>query len=284
LKAEGIPVKRGVLRALLPGLAACLLLGLAAPALRADQEGQTVEDLRKKILEEKEKAERQKKQEEQEEARRQQDEGDADAGGFFWQLFAELFRILFVYSASERYADYPYAAAAFHPFGLNRLETIDEERYRQWGYANLFVDGTYLFNDRYALAGRLSANLLAVHLEGFSQVLFDPTGYLVFYSANAGLTLPFRRLVLNLFLGAFGADLFPGALFSFGAGAQVFLPGRSILDVYSLNAVYATLHFHYLAVSLNYAFSAVNLGVGFNLNNYADTLILGPLVRLSFWL
>jgi hypothetical protein len=106
----------------------------------------------------------------------------------------------------------------------------------------------------------------------------------LFYSANAGLTLPFRRLILNLFAGAFGTDVFPGALFSFGLGAQVFLPGGFILDLYNLNAVYGSLGFHYLALSLDYAFSAVNLGVGFNLNNYAGILVLGPLVRLSLWL
>ena len=107
---------------------------------------------------------------------------------------------------------------------------------------------------------------------------------MVFYSANAGITLPFRRLILNLFAGAFGSDVFSGALFSYGVGAQVFLPGRCILDLYNLNAVHGSLSFHYLAVSLDYAFSAVNLGVGFNLNNYAGMLILGPLLRLSFWL
>ena len=269
---------REVPRKLLPALAACLLLAFAAPALQADQE--TVEDLQKKILEEKEEAEKAAEEEAEAEGSAEEDSG---AGGFFWQLFGELFRILFVYSASERYADFPYAADPAYPFGLNFLDS-EGAGYRQWGYANLVLDGTYLFHDRWAVTGRLSASLLAVRLEGFGQVLFDPTGRLVFYSANAGLTLPFRRLILNLFLGAFGTDLFPGALFSFGAGAQVFLPGRCILDVYSLNAVHGTLHFHHLAVSLNYAFSAVNLGVGFNLNHYADVLILGPLVRLSFWL
>jgi len=265
------------MRKFLPALVACLLLGFAAPALRADQEGSTVEDLRKKILEQKEQAEQ------QEEAVEEQDEEDSEECSLFWQLFGELFRILFVYSASERYADFPYAARQSDPFGLNIMET-SEPRYRQLAYANLVLDGAYLFHDRWGVTGRLSANFLAVHLEGFSQVLFDPTGSIGFYSANAGLTLPFRRLILNLFLGAFGTEAFPGALFSFGASAQVFLPAKCILDLYNLNAVYGTLQFHHLAVSLNYAFSAVNLGVGFNLNNYADTLLLGPLVRLSFWL
>ncbi len=271
-------MKPDILRRLLPPLVASLLLAFAVPALRADP-GDSVEEMRKKILEQKEKAEEQEEeQEELEEA-----EEDSEGGSLFGQVFFELFRILFVYSASERYADFPYAARPSEPFGLNILETVDE-RYRQLGYANLVVDGAYLFEDRWGVTGRLSGNLLAVHLEGFSQVLFDPTGYLVFYSANAGLTLPFRRWILNLFAGAFGTDLFPGALFSFGLGAQVFLPGKCILDLYNLNAVYGSLSFHYLTASLNYAFSAVNLGAGFNLHNYAGLLILGPLVRLSFWL
>jgi hypothetical protein len=269
-------MERGVLRKLLPGLAVCLLLGVAAPAPQADEGGSTVEEMRKKILEQKEKAEEQK--EEQKAA-----EENGDGCGLFWKAFGEIFRILFVYSASERYADYPYAARPANPFGLNIEDDIDD-RYRQLGYANLVLDGAYLFDDRWGVAGRLSGNILAIHLEVFSQVLFDPTGYVVFTSANAGLTLPFQRLIVNLFAGAFGTDVFPGALFSYGLGAQVFLPGRCILDLYNLNAVYGSLSFHYLEVSLDYAFSAVNLGLGFNLNNYAGILVLGPLVRLSFWL
>ena len=267
---------RGILHKLLSALVACLLLGLAAPALRADQDDSTVEEMRKKILEEKEKAEEQEEEEEYEEE-------DDEEGSLFWELFGELFRILFVYSASVRYADFPYSAEPASPFGLSIEDDIDE-RYRQLGYANLVVDGAYLFKDRWGMSGRLSGNLLAVHLEGFSQVLFDPTGYVVFYSANVGLTLPFRRLILNLFLGAFGTDVFSGALFSYGVGVQVFLPGRCILDLYSLNAIYGSLSFHYLTVSFDYAFSAVNLGVGFNLNNYAGMPVFGPQVRLSFWL
>jgi hypothetical protein len=273
-------MEREILRKLLPGLIACLLLGIATPALRADQDGSTVEEMRKKILEQKEKAE---EEEEEEEEELEEAEEHSEGCGLFGQVFGELFRILFVYSASERYADFPYAAQSSNPFGLNIMETIDE-RYRQLGYANLVLDGAYLFEDRWGVTGRLSGNLLAVHLEGFSQVLFDPTGYVVFYSANAGLTLPFCRLILNLFLGAFGTDAFSGALFSFGVGAQVFLPGKCLLDLYNLNAVYETLRFHHLEVSLGYAFSAVDLGVGFNLNNYAGMLVVGPLVRLSFWL
>ena len=269
-----------VVRKLLPALIACLLLGFAAPALRADQEGLTVEELRRRIQEQKEQAEQ---VEDQEIGEQDQAEVDPEACDLFWELFGELFRVLFIYSASERYADFPYAARETDPFGLNTMESNDA-RYRQVGYANLALDGACLFQDRWGVTGRLSANLLAIHLEAFSQVLFDPTATIVLYSANAGLTLPFRRLILNLFLGAFGTDLFAGALFSFGAGAQVFLPAKCILDLYSLNAVYGTLWFHHLAVSLGYAFAAVNLGVGFDLNYYAGTLLMGPLVRLTFWL
>jgi hypothetical protein len=271
-------MKTDFLRKLLPGLAACLLLACAAPVLRADG-GDSVENMRKKIQEEREKA-RQRQEEEEEE---REDEAGSDGCGFLWEAFGELFRILFVYSASERYADYPYAALPSDPFGLNMEESFDE-RYRQVGYANLVLNGAYLFENRWGVSGRLSGNVLAIHLEAFSQVLFDPSGAAWFYSANAGLTLPFRRLILNLFAGAFGTDVFPGALFSFGLGAQVFLPGQCILDLYNLNAVYGSLSFHYLEVSLDYAFSAVNVGLGFNLNNYAGVLVVGPLMRVSLWL
>ena len=52
----------------------------------------------------------------------------------------------------------------------------------------------------------------------------------------AVIILPFRRLILNLFAGVFGTDLFSRVLFSYGAQARLFLPARLIVEAYVLNA------------------------------------------------
>jgi hypothetical protein len=272
-------MNRKIFRSLFLGLSAGCLLCLAAPALSADgEEGPTVKDLREKIQEQLEEAEKEEAEEQD-----KFEEDDSEKHNLFWELLIEILKILFVNSATVRYADYPYAAKQAFPFGFQAIE-MEEPGYSRLGYVNLCLDGAYLLQDRWGAAGRLSINVLALHLHGYTQVLFDPTGTLAFYSANAGLTLPSHRFILNLFVGVFGTDLSRRAMFSFGANAQIFLPGKFILDVYNINAAYHSLNINYLSVSLNYALAATNLGVGFNLNHYAGTLLMGPLVRISFWL
>jgi len=94
--------------------------------------------------------------------------------------------------------------------------------YLRIGCVNLSVEGATLREDRWGLSGRLAVTILPIHLHGFSQVLLDPTGSITVYAVNGGITLTFRRLILNLFAGVFGTDLFSRALFSYGAQARLF--------------------------------------------------------------
>ena len=80
------------------------------------------------------------------------------------------------------------------------------------------------------------------------------------YALNGGITLPFRRLILNLFAGVLGTDLFSRVLFSYGAQAQLFLPARLIVEAYLLNASYQPLQFSFLSLSLGFAVNRANLG------------------------
>jgi len=103
------------------------------------------------------------------------------------------------------------------------------------------------------------------------------------YALNGGITLPFRRLILNLFAGVLGTDLFSRVLFSYGAQAQLFLPARLIVEAYLLNASYQPLRFNFLSLSLGFAVNRANLGLGFSLNRYGETLLMGPLARVALW-
>lgn len=255
------------MKKLLPAvLAACLLVPLGAAVRAYGQDENTVEEIRERIREREEEAKEEAEQEarEDEEDALEQDEEDEclDLG---CQLFAKiLYELLWDPSSPLRGEPPP----GFSP----------------WGNLDLDVDGAWLFQDRWSLAGRLTLNLRYLHLHAFSQVLFDPTGYLACYAANAGLNLMWPFLILNLFAGAFGTDLTAGALLDFGVEARVFLSARWVLELYNLNAVYYSLRFHFLWLALRYAGNHVSLGAGLNLSNYAGILLVGPALRLCFWL
>jgi hypothetical protein len=268
-------MRSGILRKL-PLLAAALGLGvLLAPQAYELQEGEeTVEEIRRRIQEEEEEAKA--------EARRRQHEHD---GYSCCSLFGDFFQAL-ADSPSEPADDHhhrrDYPKEESRPF-LYLLRGHPPPGYSRWGYLGLDVDGACLFQNRWTLGGRFSVNLQALHLHAFSQVLFDPTGLLFSYSFNGGLNIMARHLLLNLFVGAFGTDL-TGALFDFGAEARIFLTARWVLELYSLNAVYYSLHFNFLYLALHYAGNKASLGAGLNLNNYAGVVLAGPALRLSFWL
>ena len=263
-------MKRKTLRNLLLGILASCLLGFAVPAVQADEEeGETVEEIRKRIREQEEEARKEAKQEKEEEE---------NSG---CQLFAEILRILLDTQSEPSGADYPHQESRHFDRVITRAAPPGHS---PWGYLGLDLDGAYLLHNRWSVAGRLTFNLQALHLHAFSQVLFDPSGYLACYAANAGVNFVTHNVIVNLFAGAFGTDLFTRALFSFGAETQVFLSRKCILELYSLNAVYYSLRFNFLSLSLHYAGNGMSLGVGFNLNYYAGILLLGPSIRLSFWL
>jgi len=274
-------MKPAPFRRILPLLtASCLLLLIAPPLSAGEEEGPTVQEIRERIEEQMEEAE----EEEEQEYPYEEDDEEDGLGGLFFELFFRALEILFLNSLPIRYAEYPYAALQAVPFGYQAPEFEQDPDYHRLAYANLSLEGAWLQQERWVAAGRLSFNVLPLHLEGYFQLLFDPTDRIAFSAVCGGLTLPAHRFILNLFAGAFFTDLSPRAMFSFGASAQLFLPGKFILDVYSINAVYGSLAINYFSATLNRALSAANLGVGFNLNQYAGILLMGPQVRLSFWL
>jgi len=255
---------------LLPAFLAVCLLGLLEPGVKAlGQEDDTVEEIRKRIREREEEAEEQARQDDPEE--------DEYSG---CQLFADILQAL-LSSPSE--PDDQYHPQESRPF-LYLLHGEPPPGYSGWGYLGLDLDGICYFAGRWSLDGRLTLNLHVLHLHAYSQVLFDPSGYLVSYAANAGLNFLSPFLILNLFAGAFGTDLTTTTLLDFGAEARIFLSPRWVLELYNLNAVYYALRFHFLSLGLRYAGDGLSLGVGLNLNNYAGILLVGPSLRLSLWL
>jgi hypothetical protein len=261
-------MRRSTYRSLLL-LLASLVLGalLAPPACGQEEDEETVEEIRERIREEEEEAE--------EESRADEDRYSG------CQLFGDILSAL-LHSPTEP-EDGSYPEDGSRPF-FYLLRGDPPPGYSRWGYLGLDVEGACLFQNRWSLGGRLTFNLQYLHLHAFSQVLFDPTGRLVCYAANAGLNIMSRHLILNLFAGAFGTDVTTGALFDFGAEARIFLAPRWVLELYSLNAVYYSLQFNFLYLALRYAGNRVSLGAGLNLNNYAGILLAGPSLRLCFWL
>ena len=264
-------MKQRILRNLLLGLVSSCLLGFVAPAVQADEDGETVEEIRERIQEEEEKA----KKEEQAAEQKKEDEYSGCS------LFAEILQALFQARSDSPYVDYPDDRS--RPFD-RYYGRMAPPGYSERGYLSLDLDGAYLLKNRWSVTGRLTLNLQALHLHGFSQVLLDPTGYLVCYAANAGVNFSTRRVIFNLFAGAFGTDLSTRALLGFGAEARIFLARHCVLELYSLNAVFYSLHFNFLSLGLHYTGNGMSLGAGFNLNYYADILLLGPSIRLAFWL
>jgi hypothetical protein len=261
-------MRHGILRSLQLLLAASGLSVLLAPQAYG-QEEETVEEIRERIREEEEEAE--------EEAQQDTEEDKYSGCNLFGDILSALLQ-----SPSEEDGGY-YPEDRSRPF-LYLLRGEPPPGYSRWGYVGLDVDGACLFQNRWSLTGWLTFNLQYLHLHAFSQILFDPTGCLVCYAANAGLNILSHFLILNLFAGAFGTDLTTGALLDFGAEARIFLTARWILELYSLNAVYYSLQFNFLSLALRYAGSRVSLGAGLNLNNYAGVVLAGPSLRLCLWL
>jgi len=245
---------------LLPAFLVLCLLGLLGPGVKAmAQEDDTVEEIRERIREREEEAEEQAREDQPEE---EEEDGCFDLG---CQLFAEILGELLRDPSSPLRGDPP-------------------PGYSSWGDLDLDLDGAWLLQERWSLAGRLTLNLSYLHLHAFGQVLFDPTGLLLCGAANAGLGFRAPFLFLSLFAGIFGTDSSDRALLDFGVEARIFLSPHWVLELYNLNAVYYALRFHFLWLGLRYAGSHAGLGAGLNLSNYAGILLVGPSLRASLWL
>jgi hypothetical protein len=243
------------------------LLALPAPAEVADgEEGETVEEIRKRIQEQEEQAE------EEEEA----DEDEDEYSGC--SLLGDIFSAMANSQSGSYDNEYDRSGDGYSRSPHYRAVPPG---YSEWGYLGLAVDGAWLGQDRWSAAARLTLNVQYLHLHAFTQVLTDPTGFVICYAANAGVSFSAERLIVNLFAGVFGTDLTSTALLSFGAEARVYLTSYCVLELYSLNAVYYSLQFNFLSLALLYDSGIVSVGASFNLQNYAGSRLLGPGVRLA---
>ena len=258
---------RRILLMLVFALVSSGLLSLAAPAAQAqEEEDETVEEIRKKIQEEEEQAKREAAE----------DEEDRYSGCSF---LGDIFSAMANTRSGPYDDDYDRGGDGYSRSSYYRLVPPG---YSEWGYLSLDLDGAWLLQNRWSVAGRLTLNVHYLHLHAFSQVLFDPTGILVCYAVNAGVNFSAEHLIVNLFGGVLGTDATSTALLSFGAEARIFLPANLVLELYSLNAVYYSLHFNFLSLALLHEYSFVSVGASFNLQNYAGSRLLGPGVRLAF--
>jgi hypothetical protein len=258
---------RRILLTLVFAMVSSGLLALPAPAEVADgEEGETVEEIRKRIQEEEEQAKREA----------EKDEEDRYNG---CSLLGDIFSAMANTRSGSYDDDYDRGGDGYSRSSYYRAVPPG---YSEWGYLGLDLDGAWLLQNRWSVAGRLTLNVHYLHLHAFSQVLFDPTGILVCYAVNAGVNFSAEHLIVNLFGGVLGTDATSTALLSFGAEARIFLTPSFILELYSLNAVYYSLHFNFLSVALLHEYDFVSLGAGFNLSNYAGSLLWGPAVRLAF--
>lgn len=147
------------------------------------------------------------------------------------------------------------------------------------------VEAAYLGKDlwdTYGVTAKISANLYHLHFNCFYQNIFTNEENLTIYSVNGGVSFALADFTLTPFIGAFYIEPLEEAQFSYGADLQIFLPGNYNLDLYTINSSYGSLNFNNFSASLNREFYILNVGLGFNYNNYAGVNFSGPFARLSF--
>ncbi|MBN1694836.1 hypothetical protein JW879_05500 [candidate division WOR-3 bacterium] len=146
------------------------------------------------------------------------------------------------------------------------------------------VEAAYLgkdLRDTYGVTAKISANLYNLHFNCFYQNIFSSEEKLTIYSVNGGVSFALANFILTPFVGGFYIEPLEEAQFSYGADLQIFLPGNYNLDLYTINSSYGSLNFNNVSASLNREFYVLNVGLGFNYNNYAGVNFSGPFARLS---
>jgi hypothetical protein len=261
----------------------------------SSEEKSRIQEVKEKIAEEKEKEEEKSEEKEEENEKEKEkdknkkksnDRHDSDSDFFYW-LFRGIYDGFSDFLTTVRYADYPYARSSDFKFcsSINRDPSLTKI-----AFLNSSVEASYLCkdtrdnSDNYGVTVKVDGNLLSLHLNFFYQRIFSSEESLTLYSINGGISFASHSFMLTPFLGAFYIETLEGAQFSLGANLQIFLPANFIMDLYTLNSSYGSLNFNNFSASLNYAFYRINIGLGFNYNNYADVTFSGPLVKISFWL
>ncbi|MBN1799816.1 MAG: hypothetical protein JW822_14660 [Spirochaetales bacterium] len=180
-----------------------------------------------------------------------------------------------------RYAGFPYDPRYNYNFVGLQSQSPDNEKIH---YAQVDVEGMYLFEDTYGLNAKASINMVFVRIHCFYQYVFDPDDYFNVFSGNAGVTIPIADGMLHIFVGFYVMDLISSVTFSKGIEFTYFFPANLIFDVYYLNTVFGELGFHTLTCTVSYAVGNLSFGAGFNLNSYAEEIFMGPMLKVTLWI
>jgi hypothetical protein len=180
-----------------------------------------------------------------------------------------------------RFASYPYDPSCKFAFVGSVTSCPNNEKF---GFLQLDLEGAYLFQETAGINAKMGFTLLLLRLQCFYQQVFSPNDAFTILSPNAGFTIPLGDGMVQLFAGIWLMDLLPESLFSFGAEITYFFPANLILDIYNLNAFYGSVGFYHFSCSISYALGNFSLGIGFNYNNYAEVVFIGPSLKLSLWI
>ncbi len=264
---------------------------LSAEEGSAEKESR-IQEIKEKIAEEKEtqeekseekEEEKEKEKEKDKHKKKSKDRDDSDSDFFYW-MFRSLYDGFFDFLTNVRYTDYPYARGSDFKFcaSINRDPSLTKI-----AFLHSSVEASYLgkdIGDNYGVTAKVYGNFFSLHLNYFYQRIFSSEESLTLHSINGGISFALHSFMLTPFLGAFYIETLEGAQFSLGANLQIFLPANFIMDLYTLNSSYGSLNFNNFSASLNYAFSRINIGFGYNYNHYGKPVFSGPLVKISFWL
>jgi len=179
------------------------------------------------------------------------------------------------------YAPFPYAGDWGND--IVRCKNAGNAHYK-WGFLTASVAGSYLFENTKSLTTLVEANFFFIHMNGFYQYTMAESKTMNIFSMNAGLSIPLQSALLNFFCGFFYYDYIGNLLFSFGASTKIFLPANLYLDIYNTNAIFGSLGFHILNVSLNLALRRFAVGAGYRFHSYAGVIFHGPELKLSVWI
>jgi hypothetical protein len=236
-----------------------------------------IKDMKERINEE----EAEEEQYQEDGAAGVQEDEDGEEDCFFASLLFEVFRILLMYSFTARFAEYPYSPNDDFNFNVSSLKYPDEHKIAN---LQLSVDTSYLQQSTWGVSSKFCGHLAAINFNGLYQYIFSGGEDFYIRSLNGGLSFILPGVLLNGFIGVFEHEYVDPKLMSFGLSTQIYLPFNLILDIYNLNAYYHSLGFHHLSAMLKYAMWRVNIGVGYNYNEYAGVIFEGPMIKVSFWL
>ena len=207
------------------------------------------------------------------------DQQDTDQGSGGCELDCSLldFSLLEAFS----YAPFPYAGDWGND--IVRCKNTGNAK-TKWGFLTASVAGSYLFENTKSLTTLLEANFFIIHMNGFYQFTMAESKTMNIFSINGGISFPLQSALVNCFCGFFAYDYIGSPRFSFGVSTKIFLPANLYLDIYNTNAFFGSLGFYILNASLNLALRRFTVGAGYRFHSYAGVIFQGPELKLSVWI